>query len=151
MVSVVVRGRIPGRAELGDVLLEVASPVTARDLIAAAVTAQLTGSGSDPGLHLGPGSGPAPGEGSLWADYSRLYLTDQEITAMAAHGVVRLETPEDVRSTVDAATAHAVEAFRRGLFVIFAGARRIETPDEAITLQNGDRVVFLRLTALVGG
>lgn len=133
MVSVVVRGRIPGRAEVGDVRLDVASPVTARDIIGAAVAAQLAG-------------GTA-----VWADCSRLYLTDQEITEMAARGVVRLGTPEVAGPDVAAATGHAVDAFRRGLFVIFAGARRIEDPDEAVALQDGDRVVFLRLTALVGG
>jgi hypothetical protein len=133
MVSVVVRGRIPGRAEIGDVRLEVASTVTARDLIRAAVAAQLSG-------------GTA-----AWAGYSPLYLTDQEITAMAAQGVVRLPSHSEVGENVAAAAAHALEAFGRGLFVIFAGARRIEDPGEAVALQDGDRVVFLRLTALVGG
>lgn len=133
MVSVVVRGRIPGRTEIGDVRLDVAPPVTARDLIGAAVAAQLSGGSA------------------AWTGYSRLYLTDQEIAAMAARGVVRLETPSDPGSGAAAATAHAVEAFRRGRFAVFAGARRIEAADEAVALQDGDRVVFLRLTALVGG
>lgn len=72
MVSVVVRGRIPGREGTGDVRLDVAGVVTVRELIGAAVGAQLGGGGA------------------VWTDCSRLYLTDEEIGAMAAEGVVRL-------------------------------------------------------------
>lgn len=53
--------------------------------------------------------------------------------------------------TVRAATARAVDAFQRGVFAVFAGASQVAEIDEKVTLRDGDRVVFLRLTALVGG
>jgi hypothetical protein len=137
VVSVVVRGRIPGREGTGDVRLEVAGVVTARELIGAAVMAQLAGGGG------------------VWADCSRLYLTDDEIAGMAAEGVIRLGAGDvagnEARLTVAAATARAVDAFVRGVFAMFAGARQVAELDEAVRLRDGDRVVFLRLTALVGG
>jgi len=139
VVSVVVRGRIPGRAGIGDVLLDVASALTVRELIGAVVAAQLAGQGQ---------------EATAWSDCSRLYLTDDEIAAMAAEGAVRRGAVDAVAGelpTVTTATARAVEAFRRGVFVLFAGASQVGGIDEAVTLRDGDRVVFLRLTALVGG
>ena len=145
MVSVTVRGRIPGREGTGDVRLEVAPSLTARELIGAVVAGQLAE------------QGPA-----VWAECSRLYSTDEEIAAMAARGVVRSGAPEPepgaraiarpkAQPSVPEATARAVQAFERGVFVMFAGANRIGGPDEIVSLRDGDRVVFLRLTALVGG
>lgn len=136
VVSVAVRGRIPGREGIGDMPVEVASTPTVRELIGAVVAAQLSGNGTTP----------------AWADCSRLYLTDDEVAAMAAEGTVRLGTVVDRESpTAAAATARAVEAYRRGVFVIFAGAGQAGGLDEPVALRDGDRVVFLRLTALVGG
>jgi hypothetical protein len=141
VVSVVVRGRVPGRVGIGDVLLDVAPAPTVRELIGAVVAVQLAGEGV-----------------AVWSDCSRLYLTDEEIAAMAVEGVVRVgvagETSAgvgEVLPTVAAATVRAVEAFRRGVFVMFAGARQVGGIDETVPLRDGDRVVFLRLTALAGG
>jgi len=136
VVSVMVRGRIPGRAGVGDVRLDVAPTTTARELIGAVVAAQLAGR-----------------EPATWSDCSRLYLTDAEIAALAAEGAVRLCAVDMAGDlpTVDTATARAVEAFRRGVFVMFAGASQVGGIDEAVNLRDGDRVVFLRLTALAGG
>jgi hypothetical protein len=140
VVSVVVRGRVPGREAIGDVLLEVAAASTARELIGAAVAGQVLG------------------RGAAWSDCSRLYLTDGEIAAMAAEGAVRLGAvggacgmADEVPPTVAAATVRAVEAFGRGVFAVFAGACQITDLDETVHLRDGERVVFLRLTALVGG
>jgi hypothetical protein len=132
VVSVVVRGRIPGRGGIGDLQLDVASAPTVRELIGAAVAAQLLGQGA-----------------AVWSDCSRLYLTDEEIAAMAAEGAVRPGAVDD--EALPAATARAVEAYRRGVFVMFAGASQVGGIDEAVSLKGGDRVLFLRLTALVGG
>lgn len=140
-MSVVVRGRLPGRDGIGTMMLDVVPAPTARELIGAVVAAQLAGQ-----------------EAAVWSDCSRLYLTDGEIAAMAAEGAVRLgvvgETSAgagEVLPTVTAATARAVEAFRRGVFVLFAGASQVGGIDETVRLQDGDRVVFLRPTALAGG
>lgn len=135
VASVVVRGRIPGREGVGDALLDVASSSTVRELIGAFVAGQLAGQGA-----------------AVRSDCSRLYLTDEEITAMAAEGAVRPGSADDgALPPVAAETARAVEAYRRGVFVIFAGACQAGEIDEAVSLKDGDRVVFLRLTALVGG
>jgi len=140
-VSVVVRGRLLGRGGIGNMMLDVAPAPTARELIGAVVAAQLAGQGA-----------------VVWSDCSRLYLTDEEIAAMAAEGAVRLGVPGEtsvrtgeVLPTVTAATARAVEAFRCGVFVMFAGSSQVGGVDETVRLRDGDRVVFLRLTALAGG
>lgn len=140
-MSVVVRGRLPGRDGTGDLKLDVAPASTARELIGTVVAAQLAGQGA-----------------AVWSDCSRLYLTDEDIAAMAAEGAVRLSVASEISArsgevlpTVTAATARAVEAFRRGVFVMFAGASQVGGIDEIVHLQDGDRVVFLRLTALAGG
>jgi hypothetical protein len=147
VVSVVVRGRMPGRAAGGsEVLVDVASESSARELIGAVVAAQFAEQGA-----------------AVWSDCSRMYLTDAEIAAMAAQGVVRLNARDaappaataaataTAMTTVGEATARAVAAYRRGAFVVFAGASQVGGIDEAVRLRDGDRVVFLRLTALVGG
>lgn len=142
MVSVVVRGRMPGREASGsEVLVDLAPESTARELIGAVVAAQFAGQGA-----------------AVWTDCSRMYLTDDEIAAMAARGTVRLggrdaapPPPATAVTTVGEATAQAVAAYRRGAFVVFAGASQVDEIDEAVHLRDGDRVVFLRLTALVGG
>jgi len=140
-VSVVVRGRLPGRGGIGNMMLDVAPAPTARELIGAVVAAQLAGQGA-----------------VVWSDCSRLYLTGGESGAMAAEGAVRLGVPGEtsvrtgeVLPTATAATARAVEAFRRGVFVMFAGSSQVGGVDETVHLRDGDRVVFLRLTALAGG
>ena len=143
MVSVVVRGRIPGRERAGEVRVEVAPGATARELIGAVVAAQFAEQGA-----------------AAWPDCSRMYLTDGEIAATAARGAIRLGAREAAAqcadavaapATVDEAKARAVQAFLRGAFVVFAGASQVGGIDESVPLREGDRVVFLRLTALVGG
>jgi hypothetical protein len=82
---------------------------------------------------------------AVWSDCSRLYLTDDAIAAMAAEGAVRLAAV-DAAPTVVEATARAVEAYRRGVFVMFTGASQVGGIDESVRLQDGDRVVLLRLS-----
>lgn len=134
MVTVVVRGRIPGREGLGEIQLDVAPGLTARDLIASAVATQLSDEGQD------------------WTNYARLYLTDQEITAMAAEGVVRvLPRNRPPRPSVDLAVERALKSFERRRFVMFVGTTQVSGLDDNLALRDGDRVVFVRLTALAGG
>ena len=148
MVSVVVRGRVPGREGIGDLRLEVAADVTARELIGAVVAAQLALAGQDV---------------AVWPECSRLYLTDGQIAAMAAEGAIRLggaagrTAAAAALPAAGAAAARAVEAFERGVFVMFAGGEQVFGLDEPLSLRDGEdgedggRVTFLRLTALAGG
>jgi hypothetical protein len=160
VVSVVVRGRIPGRERIDEVLVDVGAPdTTVRELIGAVVAAQFAKQAA-----------AVSSECSQKYSYSTCstYLTDAEIAAMAARGRIR-PAPQDAASpapapttvtapiaptastTVAEAGARAVEAYQRGTFVVFAGASQAGGIDEPVRLRDGDRVVFLRLTALAGG
>ena len=143
MVSVVVRGRIPGRTGPGDTRLGIAPQPTVRELICAVVASQLAGCAA------------ADAAVTVWRDYSRLYLTDDEIAAMAAQGRVGRDTrrgaAQHALPSAASATEQALAAYQRGVFAVFAGASQAGGLDDALALRDGDRVVFLRLTALVGG
>lgn len=51
----------------------------------------------------------------------------------------------------EAEVGRARRAFERGVFVVFVGGHQVTRLDEEIHLRPGEPVVFLRLTALVGG
>lgn len=140
MVEVTVRSRVLGQERhpgQGDISLDLADSATVEDVISAAVAAQIGVVHPD-----GPGA---------WDSCSRLYLTDDEIRTMAARGVVR--TGEQATGAPDVAVEQkrAVAAFRNGVFVVFAGGRQFAELDEPVTVADGDRLVFLRLTPLAGG
>jgi hypothetical protein len=81
----------------------------------------------------------------------RQYLSAAEVRAQAATGAVK--PPPAVRAAPDAATEadRAYRAFERGVFAVLVGGRQVERLDEEVPLRVGEPVVFLRLTALVGG
>jgi hypothetical protein len=144
MVEVTVRSRIPGGAwevERTGVRITVDSPTTVRQLIADVVAAQI-GAQSE-----------SDSADDAWRRAARLYLTDAEVRAMAAQGVVRLTAPPTRLPAPDVAAEQrrAVAAFRQGVFVVFAAGRQFTELDESVTLDDGDRPVFLRLTPLAGG
>jgi len=85
---------------------------------------------------------------------TRQYLTDAEVAAMAREGAVRLAArrPGPVPDLDPEAEAdRAVAAFRRGVFAVFAGGRQLTSLDDVVRAGAAERVVFLRLTPLVGG
>jgi hypothetical protein len=82
----------------------------------------------------------------------RQYLTEDEVRAQAATGVVRMPAVEapaepDVPVEVD----RACRAFKRGVFAIFINGEQVHGLEERVTLRLGEPVVFVRLIALVGG
>lgn len=80
------------------------------------------------------------------------YMTDAEIHAGAASGVVKmLRTDRFAEPDVDREVERALRAFRQRAFVVFVGGRQIEGLDDELIVRLGEPVVFLRLTALVGG
>ena len=85
----------------------------------------------------------------------RQYMTDADVAAAAKHGVVKISGPPDaaVPPDVDAEVEvrRALRAFERHAFVVFNGGRQVEHLDDELTIRLGQPVVFLRLTALVGG
>jgi hypothetical protein len=144
-VRVEVRSRVPGTvgAGLPDVLVELADErTTAGELIRRAVAEQVR-------LLAANRTGDQPtGRAAL----DRQYLSAAEIRAQAATGTVRLSqaatvAPDDAGTEV----TRAQRAFERGVFVVFVGGHQVTRLDEEIHLRLGEPVVFLRLTALVGG
>ncbi|MFC7244182.1 hypothetical protein ACFQO7_17045 [Catellatospora aurea] len=137
-MRVEVRSRVPGGDRLPDVLVELAQEqTTVRELIRAAVAEQVRAWQAD-------GS-------RCRALLDRQYLTDEDIRAQAATGVVRLPDRQQAAPDVEAEVARAWSAFERGTFALFVGGRQLDLLDEQIVLHLGEPVVFVRLTALVGG
>ncbi len=137
-MQVEVRSRIPGGDRLPDVLVELAQEqTTVRELIRAAVAGQVRAWQAD--------------SARCRALLDRQYLTDDDIRAQAATGVVRLPERSQVVPDVEAEVARAWRAFERGTFALFVGGRQLDLLDEQLVLRLGEPVVFVRLTALVGG
>ncbi|WP_191837398.1 hypothetical protein [Catellatospora chokoriensis] len=137
-MRVEVRSRIPGGERLPDVLVQLAQEqTTVRELIRAAVAEQVRAWQAD--------------RMRCRALLDRQYLTDDDIRAQAATGVVRLPDRQLAEPDVDAEVGRAWRAFERGAFALFVGGRQVDLLDEEIVLRLGEPVVFVRLTALVGG
>lgn len=138
MVRVKVRSRVPGGERLPDVLVELAQEhTTVRELIRAAVAEQVRSWQDD--------------SNRCRAMLDRQYLTDADIHAQAATGMVRMPDRSSTAPEVEAEVSRAWRAFERGTFALFVGGRQVDRLDEDITLRLGEPVVFVRLTALVGG
>ncbi|HEY1485324.1 MAG TPA: hypothetical protein VGF84_04415, partial [Micromonosporaceae bacterium] len=134
-----VRSRVPGLDTFGvpNVLVDLPGPVaTLRSLIAAAVRAQVAALRVD----------MARARSAL----DRQYLSEADIRAQAATGAIRMpEIPADVDPAVEIERAYA--AFAAGVFVVFVGGAQVTDLDADVPIGSGDRITFLRLTALQGG
>jgi hypothetical protein len=122
--------------------------VTARQLIEAAVTAEVT-------AYQGRAE-----EASLVR-----VLTKKSLDADLARGAVRTGGPRDSTELAGAGlagtepgpvdTAEAVDAallaFGDGLFKVFVGERELTDDDAALPVTDGAALLFLRLVPLVGG
>ncbi|GIE77066.1 hypothetical protein Aph02nite_30160 [Actinoplanes philippinensis] len=139
MVDVEVRSRVTGTSEgLPPVLVRLAGEqTTARELIHRAVEEQIRLAGAD--------------TSRCRRALDRQFLSDDDLRAQAATGVIRMPRAPSSPPDVEAEVARAHRAFRRGTFVLFNGGRQVTGLDEPITVRLGEPVVFLRLVALVGG
>lgn len=83
----------------------------------------------------------------------RQYMTDADVAAAAKQGTVKMSSRAhaDGEPDVDVEVERALRAFERKTFVVFNGGRQVEHLDDELTVRLGEPVVFLRLTALVGG
>jgi len=139
LIQVEVRSKIPGATGDGvpHVLVELASErTTTRELIRRAVEEQIRL------LRVGG----VPHRPVL----DRQYMSEEDIREQAATGAIRM--PKAAAGTdVEAEVARAFRAFERNVFVVFVGGRQVDRLDDEIVLRLGEPVVFLRLTALVGG
>jgi hypothetical protein len=135
-----VRSKVPGATgdRLPDVLVELATNrTTARGLIRCAVEEQVRLLRVD--------------KAHCRSALDRQYLSDEDIKAQAATGVIRMPPAPPTDIDVEAEVERAFQAFERGVFAIFAGGRQVDRSDDEIVLRLGEPVVFLRLIALVGG
>jgi hypothetical protein len=140
VVQVEVRSKLPGvdGDAMPNVLVELASErTTVRDLIRRAVEEQILLLRVD--------------EARCRSALERQYLSAGEVRAQAATGVVRMPQPVPGELDVAEEVARAHRAFERNVFVIFVGGRQVDRLDQEVVLRLGEPVVFLRLTALVGG
>lgn len=138
-MKVEIRSRAPGMVEdnTPTVLVELAEETTTvRELIRRAVEEQIR---------------------ELRADAARCrrmldrqYLSAADIAAQAATGAIRMPEVPAIPD-VDTEVARAYRAFAARVFVIFTGGRQVSDLDDEIVLRLGEPVLFLRLTALVGG
>ncbi|MEU4620376.1 hypothetical protein AB0G04_10425 [Actinoplanes sp. NPDC023801] len=139
MVDVEVRSRVTGTPEgLPRVLVRLAGEsTTARELIRRAVEEQIRLAGA--------------ATARCRRALDRQFLSDEDLRAQAATGVIRLPDRAVLAPDPEREVARAHRAFSRGTFVIFNGGRQVGSLDEEITVRLGEPVVFLRLVALVGG
>jgi|SRR5579859_3923314 len=146
MTIVEVRSRIVGaNAELPTVEVEVVpEQLTASQLISRTVAAQIRE--LEQGYQLDH-------ERVLRA-LQRQYLTDPELHEQANQGRIGLPSamppviqPIDVQQE----TAKAVDAFRRKTFLILVDGKQVDQLDETVILTQSSKIVFMRLTPLVGG
>jgi hypothetical protein len=141
IVIVEVRSRVPdGGAGVPPVLVELSQErITLRELIRLAVTEQVA---------------------ELRVNVSRCrqlldrqYMTDGDVAAAAKRGALKMPSRAHMvgELDVDAEVERALHAFEGRRFVVFNGGRQVEHLDDEVSVRLGEPVVFLRLTALVGG
>lgn len=120
---------------IGREPLEVESPPsTAAALIAGIVSLQVRKHNS------------RPHEASLLP-----YLTTEEIDRQAATGKVSFGVDYNGKPANEAqAIRQAFQAFEDGIFRFFINDSEIENLDTPLSLQEGDRLIFIRLTMLAG-
>ncbi|WP_327151207.1 hypothetical protein [Nocardia sp. NBC_01329] len=140
MVAIEVRSRVSGPSadDLPAVLVQLAEGCsTARELIRCAVEEQIRE--------------PRADAARCRRILDRRYLSDGDLRAQAATGLIRM--PRQARAETDVAeeVARAHRTFVQGIFAVFAGGRQIVDLDEELAFRLGEPVVFLRLVALVGG
>lgn len=137
-VAVRVRAKVTGHRRRGEQERDLAlalppGPVTARQIVEAAVTAEVAAYQA------------RAGEASLVR-----VLTDRALRTDLDQGTVRMSDgrmgagPVDVTSAVET----ALLAFDDGIFKVFVGDREVDGPVE---LPDGAAVLFLRLVPLAGG
>jgi hypothetical protein len=80
-------------------------------------------------------------------------LTTVQIAEGVAKGKVDMGGRPEALTGIEerAAVQNAIQAFEDGLYYVFLNDTQQEKLDEIIPLQEGSRVMFLRLTALAGG
>ncbi|MCP3802217.1 hypothetical protein NLX83_23390 [Allokutzneria sp. A3M-2-11 16] len=135
MMDIEVRTRVP---DVPAVLVRLADDrTTARELISRAVEEQIRELRAD--------------TGRCRRALDRQYLSDEDLRAQAAAGVIKMPRPAPPEPGIAEEVARAHRAFARGTFVIFVGGHQVHGLDEEVVVRLGEPVVFLRLVALAGG
>lgn len=79
------------------------------------------------------------------------YLTDAEIEEKATSGKVSFGVNYNgLPADAEKAVRNALQSFEDGIFRVFLNDTELESLDETIQLQEGDKLTFIRLTMLAG-
>lgn len=78
------------------------------------------------------------------------YLTGKEIEDQAVSGKVGFGTTYNNKTDVVEAIQTGIQAFEDGLFLVFLNDEEGKELDAPLTINDGDEVVFIRLTMLAG-
>ena len=79
------------------------------------------------------------------------YLTDAEIEEKATSGKVSFGVNYNgLPADAEKAIRNALQSFEDGIFRVFLNDTELESLDEIIQLQEGDKLTFIRLTMLAG-
>jgi hypothetical protein len=79
------------------------------------------------------------------------YLTEDSIKLQSTTGKIGFNTKyNDKIADIETSINNAIQGFEDGLYKIFINEEEIENLDNEIYLNNGDMVVFIKLTMLAG-
>jgi hypothetical protein len=84
----------------------------------------------------------------------RHYLVNPEVKQQAAQGRVKMPTripTAQPRIDLAAEMRKALQAFQAGTYLVIVDGRQCEQEDECLQLHANSKIMFLRLTPLVGG
>jgi hypothetical protein len=139
-VSVTVTGHRRSGVREHDLVLDVPpGAVTARQLIAAAVTAEVAAYQA------------RAEEASLVGVLTRKSLADGLARGAVRPGGRPQEAGEPAAVDVAGAVDAALLAFGDGFFKVFAGDRELADDDSPVSVADGTALLFLRLVPLAGG
>jgi hypothetical protein len=143
-----VLGAPQGPAPMPTVTISIGgSKTTVREIIRLAVEGQLARLKAD----------HAQASAEARRALNRQYLSEDEVRRLEARGSVKMPSerslarasPEGLDEAEESQRACA--AFERGVFLVLVNGRRFDRLDEAVALSFDAKVVFVRLTPLVGG
>lgn len=83
---------------------------------------------------------------------ARQYLAGMEVEELAAEGAVKMPTAPDFRAPdLEQEVERALAGFEQGRFFITVNGYQPDSLDDMLLLSEFSKVLFLRLTPLVGG
>ena len=93
------------------------------------------------------------GEAEAQRALARQYLSQGEVEKQARMGSIRARAKVRgiPRISVESEIKKAVQAFENGVYVVLVNGRQVDSLDETLTLQEANKIAFVRLMPLAGG